>query len=236
MEWSAGAPATPADLERAATRALELTADARVIGLGSGRAATAFIRALGAQVQAGRAVRGVPTSEVTARLARELGIPLAGLDEVSPEVTVDGADEIDPRLDTIKGYGGALVRERIVAESSRRQIILVGPEKLVSVLGARGRLPVEVVPFAVPLAMRRLQLLVGAPTIRQAEGRAFVTDNGNLILDCAIGPIADPARLERDLHAVPGVVGTGLFVGVAHTVLVGEPGGVRERRRGDPHA
>src|SRR5512144_2910161 len=128
MAWPGRTAATEADLDRAAARALELTGDALVIGLGSGRAATAFIHALGAQVKAGRAVRGVATSEATARLARELGISLAGLDQVSPDVTVDGADEVDPRLDLIKGYGGALVRERIVAESSRRSIILVGPE------------------------------------------------------------------------------------------------------------
>ena len=149
-------PASAAELDRVAARALALCAGARVIGLGSGRAATAFIRALGAEVKAGRSVRGVPTSEATARLARELGIPLAGLDEVSPQVTVDGADEVDPRLDLIKGYGGALVRERIVAVASERQIILVGPEKLVPVLGSHHRLPVEVVPFALPLASRCL--------------------------------------------------------------------------------
>src|SRR5262245_38008121 len=192
-------PASPADLDRVAARALELASGARVIGLGTGRAATAFIRALGAQVKAGRSVRGVPTSEATARLARELGIPLAGLDEVSPEVTVDGADEVDPALDMIKGYGGALVRERIVAEASQRQIILVGPEKLVPVLGAHGRLPIEVVPFALPLAMRRLADIAGSPTLRTEDGRTFVTDNGNVILDCAVAPIRDPDKFERDI-------------------------------------
>jgi ribose 5-phosphate isomerase A len=225
-------PAAAADLDRVAARAIELTAGAAVIGLGSGRAATAFIRALGAQVKAGRAVKGVPTSEATARLARELGIPLAGLDEVSPEVTVDGADEVDPRLDLIKGWGGALVRERIVAACSDRQMILVGPEKLVPVLGSHRRLPIEVVPFALPLARRRLASLVGPPALRTADGRPFVTDNGNAIVDCAVEPIADPARLEREIHAIPGVVGTGLFLGTADAVLVGEPNGVRELRRG----
>src|SRR6185295_18276511 len=190
-------PASPADLDRVAARALALCAGARVIGLGSGRAATAFIRALGAEVNAGRSVRGVPTSGATARLARELGIPLAGLDEASPELTVDGADEVDPRLDLIKGYGGALVRERIVAVASERQIILVGPEKLVPVLGSHHRLPIEIVPFALPLAARRLAPIAGAPTLRQVDGRPFITDNGNLILDCAVGPSPDPERLEN---------------------------------------
>lgn len=224
-------PATPGELDRVAARALELTSGAQVIGLGSGRAATSFIRALGAQVKTGRRVRGVPTSEETARLARELGIPLAGLDEVSPEVTVDGADEVDPRLDLIKGYGGALVRERIVAVASARQIILVGPEKLVPILGSHRRLPVEVVPFAVPLAARLLAAIAGQPTARQAGGATFVTDNGNVILDCAVGDIPDPAKLEAEIHAVPGVVGTGLFVGIASVVLVGDPDGVRSIER-----
>src|SRR5262245_13883406 len=201
-ETPAVRPATPAELDRAAARALELTSGAAVIGLGSGRAATSFIRALGAQVKEGRSVRGVPTSEATARLARELGIPLVGLDEASPEVTVDGADEVDPRLDMIKGYGGALVRERIVAESSGQQIILVGPEKLVPVLGSHGRLPIEVVPFALALARGRLAAVVGAPALRTADGRTFVTDNGNVILDCALAPIADSLRLEREIRAI----------------------------------
>jgi ribose 5-phosphate isomerase A len=225
-------PASPAELDRVAARAVELAAGAAVIGLGSGRAATAFIRALGAAVKAGRAVRGVPTSEATAHLARELGIPLASLDEASPEITVDGADEVDPRLDMIKGYGGALVRERIVAVASSRQIILVGPEKLVPVLGSHGRLPVEVVPFGLALARRLLAPIAGTPTLRMVDGRPYVTDNGNAILDCAIGPIADAAQRQAEISAVPGVVGTGLFVGTAHTVLVGYPDGVKELVRG----
>jgi len=236
---TAGGPAgiqpPDATLDRLAARALELTAGAAVIGLGSGRAASAFIRALGAEVRAGRPVRGVPTSEATARLARSLGIGLVGLDEVSPDVTVDGADEVDPRLDMIKGYGGAMVRERVVAVASGRQIILVGPEKLVPVLGSRGRLPVEVVPFSLALARRRLEAIAGPAAVRTLDGRPFVTDNGNLILDCAVGPIADPAGLEREIHAVPGVLDTGLFLGTAETVLTADAGGVREMRRKDEH-
>ena len=133
-------------LERLASSALEYVRDGMRVGLGSGRAASAFVRALGARVREGLAVRGVPTSENTGRLARDLGVPLSGLDEGLIDLTVDGADEVDPRLDLIKGYGGALVRERIVAAASRRVVILVGREKLVPVLGTRGRLPVEVVP------------------------------------------------------------------------------------------
>jgi ribose 5-phosphate isomerase A len=124
------------------------------------------------------------------------------------------------------------VRERIVAAASGKQIILVGPEKLVAVLGSRGRLPVEVVPFGLAPALRRLGRVAGPPTLRALDaGRPFVSDNGNLIVDCAVGPIADPARLERELRAIPGVVDTGLFLGTADTVLVGEAGGVREVAR-----
>ena len=218
-------------LERVAARALELAADARVIGLGTGRAASAFVRALGAEVRAGRAVRGVPTSEASADLARQMGIPLTGLDEPSIDVTVDGADEVDPALDLIKGYGGALVRERIVAAASRRQIILVGSEKLVPVLGSHGRLPVEVVPFALPLVLRRLARPGCEPVVRTAGGRPFVSDNGNVIVDCAIAPIESAVAFEAWLRAVPGVVDTGLFLGTADTVLVGDGEEIRELRR-----
>jgi ribose 5-phosphate isomerase A len=225
------------DLERLAAHALALlpAADrALAIGLGSGRAATAFVRALGERVRAGLRVRGVPTSEDTAALARAEAIPLAALDAAPLDLTVDGADEVDPRLDLIKGYGGALVRERIVAAASRRQVILVTPEKLVERLGARGRLPVEVIPFARPLCERRLTGLGCRPRLRETDGRPFVTDNGHAILDCAIEPPADPAALERAIRAIPGVVDTGFFLGTADTVLVAEAGTVRTLRRPGP--
>jgi ribose 5-phosphate isomerase A len=154
------------------------------------------------------------------------------------DVTVDGADEVDPNLDLIKGYGRALVREKIVAASSRRLIILVGEEKLVEKLGTRGKLPVEVVPFALPLCERRLGELGCRPIpCVDSSGGLFVTDNGNHILDCEIEPIANPAQLEHDIHAIPGVVGTGLFLGMADTVLVGDRTDFRlmdERQRTRP--
>ncbi|PWU23346.1 MAG: ribose-5-phosphate isomerase RpiA [Candidatus Rokuibacteriota bacterium] len=214
-----------------AARALALTGGARVIGLGSGRTAAAFIEALGSQAKAGRAVRGVPTSEASAQLARELGIPLVGLDAGNIDVTVDGADEVDPELNLIKGYGGALVRERIVAAASRSQLILAQAEKLVPVLGARGRLPLEIVPFALPLVSRRLRELGLEGTVRRVDGQPFVSDNGNLVLDCAVAPIAEPVALDRRLRAVPGVIDTGLFIGTAAAVLVADGSGVRELRR-----
>src|SRR5262245_58981413 len=194
-------------------RALELVPNDSQIGLGSGRAAQAFVKALGERVRSGRLrVSGVPTSEETASLARKEGIPLLSLKEAeSMELTVDGADEVDPHLDMIKGYGRAMVREKIVAASSRRLIILVGEEKLVPRLGTRGKLPVEVTPFALPLCLRRLGALGCRPTPDVRDGRLFVTDNGNHILDCRVEPIQNPARLESDIRAIPGVVGTGLF-------------------------
>jgi ribose 5-phosphate isomerase A len=151
------------------------------------------------------------------------------------DLTVDGADEVDPNLDLIKGYGRALVREKVVAASSRRLVILVGEEKLVSRLGARGKLPVEVLPFALSLCERRLGELGCRPVPDTHEGKLFVTDNGNHILDCQIAPIADAARLESDIRAIPGVVGTGLFLGMADTVLVGDRnnfGMIEEKRHG----
>jgi ribose 5-phosphate isomerase A len=228
----AGAALDQAQLEQLAARALEQVRDGELIGLGSGRAASAFVRALGARVAQGLRVRGVPTSEATARLAREAGVPLVGLEEGILDVTVDGADEVDPHLDLIKGYGGALVRERIVATASRRRVTLVGAEKLVPVLGSRGRLPVEVIPFAWPLVVRELAALGCRPTLRTAGGVPFVTDNGNRIADCAVRPIEGPSAFARDLRAIPGVVDTGLFLGITDLVLVAEGGGIREMRRG----
>jgi len=217
-----------------AARAIEFVKDGDVVGLGTGRAATAFVHALGAAVKEGLRVRGVPTSQVTADLATQLGISLATLDEVGQiDVTFDGADEVDPQLNLIKGYGGAMVREKIVAASSRRLIILVGAEKLVPVLGSRGILPVEVVPFGLPLCQRRLTGLGCRPKVRLVNGRPYVTDNGNQILDCAISAIQDPTAFEQSILSIPGVVGTGLFIGMTDTVLVQDGEMVEVRQRSD---
>ena len=218
---------------QAAGRALEFVNAGTIIGLGSGRAAASFVSALGARVTAGLDIRGVPTSEATANQARSLGIPLMTLAEAGElDLTVDGADEVDPQLNLIKGYGGAFVREKIVAASSRRLVILVGSEKSVPVLGARGRLPVEIVPFGEALCRRRLGALGCRPSLRETDGTVFVTDNGNHVLDCGIDPIDDPVAFERALLDVPGVVGTGLFVGMADAVIIEEGESVDVRRRG----
>ena len=204
-------------------RAVQFIADGDTVGLGSGRASLAFIRTLGERVKAGLRVRGVPTSRESEELARSVGIPLVTLGEAMPlVVTVDGADEVDPNLDMIKGYGRALVREKIVAAASRRLVILVGSDKLVPALGTRGKLPVEVVPFALPLCQARIEALGLRPVVWQDAGAALATDNGNNILDCQVGPLAEPGRLDTALLGVPGVVGTGLFIGMASVVLVGD--------------
>jgi ribose 5-phosphate isomerase A len=217
-------------------RALDLVADGVTIGLGSGRAAEAFIRLLGERVRSGRLhVRGLPTSEATAALARQEGVPLLTPAEVGTlDLAIDGADEVDPHLDLIKGYGRRFVRERIVAAFARRLVILVGEEKLVPRLGSRGKLPVEVVPFALPLCERRLRDLQCPGTPYSESGQLFVTDNGNHVLDCAISPLEDAAGLERNILAIPGVVDTGLFLDTAEVVLIGDRsdfGLLEERQR-----
>ena len=215
-----------------ASHALSYVRPGQVIGLGSGQAAWAFVHELGRAVQAGLRVTAVPTSEATATLARRLGIPIVSLDDApSIDVTLDGADEVDARLDLIKGYGGALVREKIVAAASRRLVILVGREKIVPMLGTRGRLPIEVVPFGAGFCRRRLAAEGYPPVVRTDGGTPAVSDNGNLILDCTVHRIADAAGVDEKLRAIPGVVGTGLFVGMAHTVLVWDEGRVTTMSR-----
>ncbi|MGL4549986.1 MAG: ribose-5-phosphate isomerase RpiA [Gemmataceae bacterium] len=200
-------------------RAVQLVRDGDAVGLGSGRAATAFVRALAAS---GRRVACVPTSEATADLARSLGLRVVGLDALPLALTVDGADEVDPAGDLIKGYGRALVREKVVAAASDRLVILVGKNKLVAALGQRGKVPVEVVPLAVPLLLRRVggMALSATPDVR--DGKLFLTDNGNAVVDLHVRSVPDPAALDAELRAIPGVVGTGLFVGMASLVLVGD--------------
>lgn len=218
-----------------ATRALDFVPDHSVIGLGSGRTTMAFIRALGERVAAGLQVRGVPTSNVSAQLATELNIPLIGLDAVEwLDVAIDGADEVDPHGNLVKGLGGALVREKIVAASARKFVVVVSEEKLSPVLGTHGVLPVEVVPFGLSLCSRRIAAMGLAPKLRLADGKPFVSDNGNRILDLQIQPVAQLKELEDALLAIPGVVDTGLFLGMQPTILIqyGQTVEVREPAAG----
>ena len=224
--------ATDPGVLAAAAQAAELVTDGARVGLGSGRAASAFIAALAGRARRGLHVAGVPTSEASERLARSLGIPLIELEEETLlDLTVDGADEVSPNLDLVKGRGAAFVRERIVAAASRRQVILVTPEKMVAVLCANDPFPVEVIPMGAGLATRRLKALGLKPVLRQdpKAGRPFISVNGNLIFDCGVSrPLAEPGlarTLETAVCRIPGVVDTGLFLGTAERVLVGHPDG-----------
>jgi ribose 5-phosphate isomerase A len=226
------AEAPPPGLAAAAARALELVEPGTTLGLGSGRAASAFIEALGVAFRGGLMVRGVPSSEASAAIARRYGIPLVTIDEGTElALTVDGADEIAPNLDVVKGRGGALVRERIIAAASRRQVIVAGPEKRVQHLGERGPVPVELVPLAEGLVLRRLKALGVRPALRRdaRAGAPIVSENGNLTFDCSLElPLADGAAaraLEAAIRAIPGVVDTGLFLGTAERILIGHADG-----------
>jgi ribose 5-phosphate isomerase A len=203
-----------------------------LLGLGTGRAAEAFIRALGARVAQGLHVRGVPTSNRSAELCKELGIETLGLGDIDHlDVAFDGADEVAPDLSLTKGLGGALLRERVVAYEAERFVVLVTPEKLVPALGSRTPIPIEVVPFAEPSAARHLRELGGKPSLRHKEpGVAYLTDNGNVILDTTFDPIRDPAKLDAAIRKIPGIVDDGFFLGMADLVLIGDEGGVRELR------
>jgi ribose 5-phosphate isomerase A len=201
--------------------ALSEVRSGQTLGLGTGRAAERFIRALGERVRAGLEIRGVPTSDATAKLAQELGIPLVDLDAAPAlDLAVDGADEIDPDGNLIKGYGGALLREKVVASSAARFWVLAGAEKRVERLGQRGRLPVEVLPFAQTSVRRRLDALGLPSTVRSQGGRPVLSDNGNILLDCALAEPFDPHALERMLRAIPGLLDTGLFLGMADMIAI----------------
>lgn len=205
-----------------------------IVGLGTGSTADWAVKHLGERVKQGLRIQGVPTSLRTEKLAREVGIPLVELNDVeSIDVTIDGADEVDPKLDLIKGLGGALLREKIVASLTKRQIIVVDPSKLVEKLGTKSPLPVEVLPFGAKVVERRLLQEGYQPTLRVKDGKPVVTDNGNLVLDVKFAQgIHDARALETRLNTTPGVVENGLFLGMTWRVVVGEADGkIREIAR-----
>lgn len=222
--------------EVAGRQAAELVEDGMRVGLGTGSTVHFSILRLGERIRAeGIEVRCVSTSVDTERKARALGLPLVGLDEVEEiDLTIDGADEIDARFDMIKGGGGALLREKVVASISRCEAIVVVASKVVERLGTTFPLPVEVVPFAIATVSRGLARLGCTPSRRLAQGKPLVTDNGNAILDCRFGGgIPDAAELEKRIASIPGVVESGLFVGLAHVLFIGREDGTCEvRRRG----
>jgi ribose 5-phosphate isomerase A len=213
--------------QAAGEAAAALARDGMLVGLGTGSTAAYAIEALGARVRGGLRITGVATSEATAHQAREFGIPLAALPaDRQLDLTIDGADEIErATLNLIKGRGGALLREKIVAAASARLVIIADESKLVERLGGTAPVPVEVVKFGWEAARRALRDLGAAPLLRPGP---FVTDEGHYILDCAFGPIASPADLARRIDSISGVVEHGLFIGMADLVLIGGENGVWE--------
>ncbi len=222
MEWK----------RRAAEAAVDRVEDGMVLGLGTGSTVRYAIERLGRRVAEGWELAGVPTSRATAELARELQIPLTTLDEhPSLDLTIDGADEVDPRLDLIKGLGGALLREKIVAAASEALLVVVDEGKVVEGLGERAPLPVEVLPFGARRTRSRLEALGCEPTLRRAGEAPFRTDNGNYMIHCRFEGIADPRELAGRLKEIPGVIEHGLFLEMADAVFVGTAAGVKEMGR-----
>ncbi|CAN5434079.1 ribose-5-phosphate isomerase RpiA [soil metagenome] len=223
------------DLKRqAAARAVEQVRDGMKLGLGTGSTAKHFVELLGERVQAGLKIVGVPTSEATRADAERCGVPLTTLEEVDRlDLTVDGADEIDPNLELIKGGGGALLREKIVAAASDRMIVIADESKWVETLGCFP-LPVEVIPFGLGATRRAIETVFaengvsGQMDIRKAkDGHAFVTDGGHWIIDAHLGRIPDSPRLAASLNSIPGVVEHGLFIGLARMAVLAGPNGIR---------
>jgi ribose 5-phosphate isomerase A len=219
-----------AQLKQAAAEfAAGLVENGMLVGLGTGSTAYHLVAALGRRVQQGLRITGVPTSEKTAAQARILGIPLSDLGEHPQlDLTIDGADEVEAgTLNLLKGLGGALLREKIVASASRRMIIIVDDSKIVDRLGSRAPVPVEVIPFGWQAVEKRLKDLGAAPTLRKnPNGETFMTDGGHYILDCAFGPIAQVDDLALNLDRTVGIVEHGLFLGMASRVLIGKPSGI----------
>ena len=220
--------------KQASIAALEAIKDGMIVGLGTGSTATHFIRELGVRVQAGLRVHGIPTSEESRKLAVEVGIPLTTLREHPIiDVTVDGADEVSDGLDLIKGLGGALVREKVVAHASKKVIIVVDETKLTGRLGVKAPIPIEVVPFALEVARGQLILWGGDAKLREKEGKPFLSDNGNYILDWWHGPIDQPWALEKQIKGVTGIVDSGIFANVASQVIAATSAGIRKLQRAE---
>lgn len=214
----------------AGEKAVEFVRSGMAIGLGTGSTIHHTIIRLGQMVEQGLRITAVPTSLQTEQLAAQVGIPLADLRQVDRlDLVIDGADEVDARGNMIKGGGGALLREKILAQAADRLLIVVDQSKLVQQLG-RFPLPVEVVPFGWEFTVRRIARLGSQVTIRKQYGEIFVTDNDNFILDCRFGPIVNPQALETALHSIAGVVESGLFIGMLDTLIVGGPSGARAIR------
>jgi ribose 5-phosphate isomerase A len=218
--------------EVAARASLRFVQDGNLVGLGTGSTAAHAVRLLGERVSAGLKIRGIPTSTGTRDLALAAGIALTTLDDFQQiDVTIDGTDEFDPQLNLIKGGGGALLREKVIASASKQVVIIADASKQVAILG-KFPLPVEVIPFAEALIAKKIAALGAKVQRRQsADGKPFVTDEGHHILDCHFGQIPDPPTLARTLEAMPGIVEHGLFIGLASVVLIAKADQIQEFRR-----
>ena len=226
-------PADRDELKRKAGQAAaELVQDGMVVGLGTGSTVKHFIDALGKRVAGGLKVQGIATSEASAAQARSLGIPLTTLeDKAVIDLTVDGADEFDAQLRLIKGGGGALTREKIVAKASKRMVVVADEAKQVKELGSTFALPIECIELAKAPLMRRLQELGATAKVREVDGKPFRTDNGQLIVDAKFARIEYPEAIEQALESMPGILACGLFLGLCDTALVGTADGVRTVKR-----
>ena len=227
---------TPADLDSfkkaAALKAVEFVRDGMVVGLGTGSTAKHMVIALGERVRAGMTLRGVPTSQETAALARQSGIPLIDAENRwDIDIAIDGADQVDPGFNLIKGGGGALLKEKIVAASARQFIVLIDHTKQVPVLGGSFPLPIEIIPFGWGSTARAIERLTKSPVVlRERNGAPFETEAGNLIVDVHLTRIEQPADLEIALNQIPGIVETGLFVGRTDILIVGTASGTETLR------
>ena len=230
---------TPQDelKQQAATHAVELVESGMVVGLGSGSTANFATQRIAERINSGelKNIVGIPSSARTEKLARKLGIPLVDFEEQQQiDITIDGADEVDPNLNLIKGGGGALLREKVVAQASRQNIIVVDESKLSSHLGTKWALPVEVIVFASQTEAAFLQSIGASVTIRRADdGRYFITDQNNLILDADFGPLDNPAKLAQQLNERAGIVEHGLFLGLTSDVIVAATNGIRHLKRNE---
>jgi len=230
---------TPQDelKQQAAIHAVELIESGMVVGLGSGSTANFATQRIAERINSGelKNIVGIPSSARTEKLARKLGIPVVDFEEQQQiDITIDGADEVDPDLNLIKGGGGALLREKVVAQASRQNIIVVDESKLSSNLGTKWALPVEVIVFARQTEAAFLQSIGASVTIRRADdGRYFITDQNNLILDADFGPLDNPAKLAQQLNERAGIVEHGLFLGLASDVIVAATNGIRHLKRNE---
>lgn len=205
----------------AGEKAVDFIEAGMTVGLGTGSTAYWAIQEIGRRVSEGLQVRAIATSRESEDMARQLGIPLATFSEIEQiDIDIDGADEADGRLQLIKGGGGALLREKIIASISRQFVVVIDEHKFVERLG-RFPLPVEVIPFGWETVFRKISVLQGTPVLRQKNGETYLTDNGNYILDCAFGNIQDPAALQQTLHHIPGIVEDGLFLKMATKAVIG---------------